>query len=395
MKDFFALVSLDDFDKLFKYGRLQLVQGHTVLVPVPFEQVREMPSLFNLLVNGICDFQLSFEYVILHYQKKPLDLNFILFIDEVKGLYPLNEEAKRRIAPRLDSRVYINDPIWPNQMQKLIDDRRFEASIRGIDNVWNIFGLKNKKDYNKCSKVVDNEIIKAMLDYAYSGTPLSGKPLDERSIWLYLMRYRRYSMFPTTTSAFILDAAYIVYMYENDGDEDDVSLIIDQSPLCQDMFKQEEVSLTNILDYVEQTHPVFVNHTDGIAKDYYVAAPIFCMLIDTVGDNVLDLDASVCGTTLRNVINELLEKYPFAVKLSLYMFGAVMGYEKTYDELYQKEKLALFKKDEVTPFHERSNRGKATPNRTSVEKSTYEEATLDFNDSKYDEENVVNSKLNN
>lgn len=377
MKDYLALISLSDFDKLFKNGRLQLGQSHVVFVPVPFNKVREMPSLFDQLSNGICDFELPFELIILHYQKESSDLNPIINIGEVKGLYPLNDEAKRRIAPRLDSRVFINEPLWPNQMQRLIEDKRFESSMRGIENVWNIFGLK-KKEYNECSKVIDNDIIKAVLENVNSGTPLSGKSLQERSLWLYLMRYRRYSMFPKNASGFILDSAYVEFLYENDGDTNEASHIVEQSPLCKDMYGQSEKSLAKLIHYVEEQHPDFPQYTDGIVKDFYVAAPVYCMLIETAGDSILDLDASVNGIPLQDIMKELLKQYPMATNLALYMLGAVLGYEKTYDALYQKEKLALFKKDEVSPF-----RGKRSTNEDTKKrkKNNLKETTLDFGNS--------------
>lgn len=377
MKDYLALISLSDFDKLFKYGRLQLGQSHVVFVPVPFNKVREMPSLFDQLANGICDFELSFELIILHYQKESFDLNPIINIGEVKGLYPLNDEAKRRITPRLDSRIFINDPIWPNQMQRLIEDKRFESSMRGIENVWNIFGLK-KKDYNECSKVIDNDIIKAVLENAYSGTPLSGSPLQERSLWLYLMRYRRYSMFPKNVSGFILDSAYVEFLYEHGGDTNEASQGIDQSSLCKDMFGRSENSLAKLIHYVEEYHPKFAEYTDSIVKDFHVAAPVFCMLIETAGDSLLDLNASVNGISLQDMVKELLMQYPMATNLALYMLGAVLGYEKTYDALYKKERLALFKKDEVSPF-----RGKRSTNGNTQKKrkNDLKETTLDLGNS--------------
>ena len=86
--------------------------------------------------------------------------------------------------------------------------------MRGIDNVRNIFGIA-KKEFKECSKIIDNDIIKNVLKYAYSGTSLLGRPLEERSLWVYLMRYRRYSMFPKNTSGFILDSAYVELLYEH------------------------------------------------------------------------------------------------------------------------------------------------------------------------------------
>lgn len=56
------------------------------------------------------------------------------------------------------------------------------------------------------------------------------------------------------------------------------------------------------------------------------------------------------------------------------MLGAVLGYEKTYDALYKKERLALFKKDEVSPF-----RGKRpTDGDTKKGKNNLKETTLDY-----------------
>ena len=373
MKEYLALISLIDFDKLFKNGRLQLGQSHVVFVPVPFNKVREMPSLFDQLANGICDFELPFELIILHYQKDSFDLNSIINIGEVKGLYPLNEEAKRRIVPRLDSRVYVNEPLWPKKVQEFIEGKRFESSMRGIDNVRNIFGIK-KKEFKECSKIIDNDIIKVVLDNAYSGTSLLGRPLEERSLWVYLMRYRRYSMFPKNASGFILDSAYVEFLYEHGGDTNEASQDIDQSSLCKDMYGQSENSLAKLIQYVEEHHPKFAEYTDSIVKDFHVAAPVYCMLIETAGDSFLDLDVSVNGIPLQDIVKELLMQFPKATNLALYMLGAVLGYEKTYDALYKKERLALFKKDEVSPF-----RGKRpTDGDTKKGKNNLKETTLDF-----------------
>lgn len=387
-KDYLALIRLDDFDKLFKYGRLQIGQDHVVLVPGLFKDVRNMSFLFEQLVNGVCDFQLPFEYVILHYQKEASDLNLVLRIVEVKGLYPLNDEAKRRVAPRLDSRVYINEPLWPSQMQSLIENRHLEESHRGIDNIWQIFKL-TKKDY--CAKVIDDNIIKVAIDNAYSGKTLSGRPLNEQTLWLYLMRYRRYSMFPKNAASFILDAAFVEFLYEEKGDEDAASMKIDQSPLCNDIRNQKGMSLTELMEYVDKQHPKFGEYTDSIAKDYHIVAPIYCMFIETVGDKVLDLTTSVNGAHLNDIVKELKKHYPQAVNVALYMLGAVLGYEKTYDALYQKENLALFKKDEADSF--RDQKAKKGRNNGASKKDKVKGNTLDFGSTQMDDKKVVESKI--
>ena len=140
------------------------------------------------------------------------------------------------------------------------------------------------------------------------------------------------------------------------------------------MYRQSENSLAKLIQYVEEHHPKFAEYTDRIVKDFHVAAPVYCMLIETAGDSFLDLDVSVNGIPLQDMVNELLKQFPKATNLALYMLGAVLGYEKTYDALYKKERLALFKKDEVSPF-----RGKRpTDGDTKKGKNNLKETTLDF-----------------
>lgn len=344
--DYIAFISDRDFDNLYRFGRIQIDDKRRVLASLDLEDIRGDRNLFRQLTDGVCDFQLPFEYLFVHY--KDDGLSSVIYIQNVYGFFPLTSQAKNKLSNRFDSIVF-NEPLWPKEAEALIRDRMVESCKRGIDNICILFNI-SKEEKDRCSKVIRDDIIKSMVDNVLSGKDLQGLPIGEKdSLWLYLMRYQRTSPFPQDDSGFMLDASYVFFLYRNRGDVGKADNDIERSGMCKALIGQK-TSFPELWKYVDEKHDGFKTSTDNEAVGYSKVAPIFCILMRAFGNGVYDPEKIVSQKCTTPVLYEELEEYREYFNLALYVFGAVMGYEKTYDALYHQQSLAIFRKDEVWPF---------------------------------------------
>lgn len=116
MKDYIALLSYDNFDSLLRYGRVQIDRGRAIMLRSSFRKIKSHPEFFDRLTTGVCDFQATFEYVIIHFQKGTAYP--ILSIQDVCGIYPLDDRARNSLMSKSDPRIVINQPLWPDKAKE-------------------------------------------------------------------------------------------------------------------------------------------------------------------------------------------------------------------------------------------------------------------------------------
>lgn len=354
--EYIALIKKDSFDCLFKYGRIHLGHGDSICIANHIDEYKNNTSLLKELMKERDDFEMSFEYVLINYVTDEEDSKSTVRIENVLGLYALDDQSVNSLSVRLDSRVVINPPLWPNAMNEIKMAKSVESCKRGIDNVWKIFSL-DESDKQRCSAIVTDAIINEVVRENYNNE----QPLGDHSIWVYLLRYQRHEMYPQTDMGYFLDTVHIFTNWHfKDSNQFNTE--------ATDVFKRlmdytGRKSYSDILSYIETT-PEISNFRDKAGIDgFYRIAPLYLKLLEPFAEKGLDLNGDIGGVPLNYQIGKL-KHFGFDFSLAAYLLGIILGYDRTSDALYDSLQLSIFRKEEESeepPFPQ-----EITPNDNGV-----------------------------
>lgn len=342
--EYIALIKKESFDCLFKYGRIHLSDGDSICIANHIGEYKNDTSLLKELFKERDDFEMAFEYVLINYVTDEEDPKSMTRIENVLGLYALDEQSINSLSVRLDPRIVINPPLWPNAMNEIRMAKSFESCKRGIDNMWKIFRL-DESEKKKCSAIVTDEIINEVVRENYNDV----QPLGELPIWVYLLRYQRHEMYPQNDMGYFLDT---VHVFTNWHFKDSNQFNTEAT----DVFKRlmdytGRRSYSDILSYIENTSEISSFREKADIDGFYRVAPLYLKLFEPF-ENGLDLNGNIGGIPLNLQISKL-KRFGFDFSLAAYLLGIILGYDRTSDALYDSLQLSIFKKEgerEVPPF---------------------------------------------
>ena len=341
---YITLVKREDFNSLFKYGRIYTNPQNSLYLANNIEEYKKDSTLLYELFKERDDFEIVFEYLMIHYVTKPEDSKSLIRIENVLGVYALDDQSVKSLSVRLDSKVVINPPLWPTAMNKIRLAKTEESCYRGINNVWKIFHL-DEADKQRCSQIVTDSFIKEFANETLNDQ----MPFGDKTIWVYLLRYQRHEMYPQNDLGFFLDTVHVFTSWHfKDSNQMKTEATDVYSKL---MLFEGQKSYPNILNYMDSA-PEIASFIDRAGIDgFYRVAPLYLKLLDPFRERGIDLNQSIGGIPFCRQIKEL-KKYGFDFSLAAYLLGIILGYEKTADALYDSLQLNIFKKEEreVPPF---------------------------------------------
>ena len=326
MNHYLSIIRKADFIDLYKFGQWKVCSG------VEFDgQVGAHAgdnALFGRLTEGMNPYEYSFEYVILHFVKPnharfPVDVA----IGEVLGVYALDGDAKREMDLSFDPRIKVRVSPWPGKFGELSLQVFKEQSMKGVRNLWRIFDLP-QDDIGKCEAVID----KGVIDEVFRGFCQGRRPAGGQSVWTYLLRYERHSLYPRGMKGIFCDMIHVVCNWlggaEQDGDvAEGTSLFVSLMDCSDDDFKSlMEISVKSPL----------AEKVSGAGCRFAVAAPLFLFMKDRFSDGLTGDNIS------QEFINYVRDVGGFECSVAVYMLGLVLGQDKTYDYYYECIKLPLF-----------------------------------------------------
>ena len=336
--EYIALINKESFDRLFKYGRIHLSDGDSICIANHIDEYKSNSTLLKELFKGRDDFEMSFEYVMINYVTDDEDSKSIVRIENVLGLYALDEQSINSLSVRFDPRVVINPPLWPNAMSEIKMEKSFEDCKRGIDNVWKIFRL-DESDKQRCSSIVTDAIINEVVRENYNNEQPSG----DLSLWVYLLRYQRHEMYPQSDLGFFLDT---VHVFTNWHFKDSNQFNTEATDVYKRLMDYAgKMSYSDILSYID-TAPEISNFREKAGKDgFYRIAPLYLKLLEPFAERGLDLNGKIGGVPLNLQISKL-KYFGFDFSLAAYLLGVILGYDRTSDALYDSLQLNIFRKEE-------------------------------------------------
>ena len=325
--DYLALIRRADFNDLFKYGKMTIC-GDFVANCSKSEKLTSLDSEPDFLqVFSISNnFDNTASYLIIQYQSltRPQDVE----IRNLKYIYALDDFAKKDFEISFDRRIKIEDPIF--DINIILKQKEVSQCFRGIDNVWSVFGLSDEEK-QRCKTTIPDSIVNEAVNVLYSDRSISG----DLPFWVYLLRYERHSPYPKTTLGYFMDVVHTVCNFmkketiTNDNliESRGIFKILSQIPITK-QFKEINEILSS-----DQGAQTFIN---TISFDWLKTSVIFLLLRDRYAEGL---------KSEPDFIDKCKNLGSNNFCLASYLLGIYLGYDKTYDCLYDTIKLPIFKKE--------------------------------------------------
>ena len=321
--NYLAIIRKADFVDLFKYGKLNVYSA--IDFDGNIKAHANDNDLFEKLTKDMNLFEYSFEYMVIHFTSDIVnEYPCTVSIENVKGLYTFDEEAKKEMSISFDSRIKLHVSPWSEKFKVLYRNRLMSQSKRGIDNLWVIFGL-SESDRKRCESIITDDIISEVFDELFSYK----RPTGEQSIWTYLLRYERHSFYPNTMKGYFCDYIHVACNWiEKKEHPEDVAINTKLYSQIINFQKDDFTSLSNIA-----LSSKLSSSTDESAKcKFAITAPLFLFMKNKFSN----------GFTIEPEIIEHAKKFEFECSVAIYLLGLTLGYDKTYDAYYDFVKLPIF-----------------------------------------------------
>ena len=321
--DYLAIIRKADFVDLFKYGKLNVYSA--INFDGNIKAHANDDDLFEKLTKSMNLFEYSFEYMVIHFvSNNGNEYPYPISIEDVRGLYTFDEEAKKEMNVSFDSRIRLHVSPWGEKFKALHNNQLISQSKRGIDNLWAIFDL-SETDRKMCESIITDDIVSEVFDELFSYK----RPTGEQSIWTYLLRYERHSFYPKNTKGYFCDYIHVacnrLKKIELQEDVAETTGLYSQIINCS---KDDFASLSNIA-----VSSNLSSLTDEEARcKFAIAAPLFLLMKDKFSD----------GFRIDSKFINYAKKFELECSVAVYLLGLTLGYDKTYDAYYDFVKLPIF-----------------------------------------------------
>ena len=321
--DYIAIIRKADFVDLFKYGKLNVYSA--INFDGNINAHANDNDLFENLTRNMNLFEYTFEYMVIHFISDNWnEHSCFVSIENVRGLYTFDEEAKKEMNVSFDSRIRLHVSPWSEKFKALHKKQLMSQSKRGIDNLWTIFGL-TETDRKACESIITGNIVFEVFDELFSNK----RPTGKQSIWTYLLRYERHSFYPKNTKGYFCDYIHVACNWlkkmELQEDVAETTGLYSQIINCS---KEDFASLSNI---AVSSNLSSLTDEDAGCK-FAIAAPLFLFMKDKFSD----------GFRIDSKFINYAKKFELECSVAVYLLGLTLGYDRTYDAYYDFIKLPIF-----------------------------------------------------
>ncbi|MGL5705858.1 MAG: hypothetical protein ACRDD6_11360 [Tannerellaceae bacterium] len=335
MIQYISIIRKSDFTDLFKYGYFYVHHALTFDGLLCDQKNKNNRWLFDMLTYRMNNFEYSFEYVLIHFEKEKFEGDsFFVHINELHGVYALNEEAKKEMSISFDPRIPIHVSPWAKWFDELQQNKFVAQCLRGVDTIWKIFELSDD-DKQKCEEIISRDVIEEVVRQLFAHE----RPKGDLPLWVYLLRYERHSFYPKKKKiGFFYDLIHVVcsWIKKEEAQADAAESTNVYKKLKGDKFED----LFKSLEKSEEGKVLAGMTKEETSCDFYRVAPLFLLFKSKFGEGLIsDQDSA-------NFI-EHGKTYKFEFSIVAYILGITLGYDKTYDAYYDKINLPLFNKKRI------------------------------------------------
>ena len=363
--DYLAIIRKADFVDLFKYGKLNVYSA--INFDGNIKAHANDDDLFEKLTRNMNFFEYSFEYMVIYFiSDNGSEHSCSVSIENVRGLYTFDEEAKKEMNVSFDSRIRLHVSPWSEKFKALHNNQLISQSKRGIDNLWAIFDL-SETDRKMCESIITDDIVSEVFDELFSYK----RPTGEQSIWTYLLRYERHSFYPKNTKGYFCDYIHVACNWLKKIElQEDVAETTGLYSQIMNCSKDDFASLSNI---AVSSNLSSLTDEDAGCK-FAIAASLFLLMKDKFSD----------GFRIDSKFINYAKKFELECSVAVYLLGLTLGYDKTYDAYYDFIKLPIFETKQPTVEIESLNKIEFVHDTQIVKQGAlfYEEENANNNDKK-------------
>lgn len=327
MNNYLVIISRSDFSNLYKFGHYFL---HNL---VPFSgSVKDHASdkfLFDAVTAYLDTYEYSTEYLLLHIRRVAFSGSTIeVFVKDIAGVYALSQDAKNSLSVSLDPRINIQVTEWEPFFNELNKKQAIRQAKAGEYNCFEIFQI-SESERLEIRKILPNNFIEEL----YTDVFNRQRPVGNKSVWNYLVRYERHSPYWNDKRGFFLDA---IHAYENHRTQSEIEYEIADEVHAGDIIAKCGNSYTEVLQRLIQAN--LSNYgVDGC--NYFVVAPLYLYLKSEFKDG--GITASKFNA-LRGILSDLHAKYGLDFSLAIALLGISLGHDLTYSFYYEFKNLGIF-----------------------------------------------------
>lgn len=393
MANYLALIRKADFVDLYKYGSIHINKDMTRQFSCKVEELPKRKPIFDDLSYFANAFDSTFTYLFIHYESNLGRVNDINIAD-VRGLYPLDKEAKTELSLSLDPRIKINEPLWPEAVFDLQKRQTIQDCKNGASNIWKIYNFSDSID--DMNNVINDNVIGEVVNELYENR----RPNGELPIWVYIMRYERHAFYPDNTIGAFMDTVNAIFNFsqkrEVDSAEIESTLIMQFFQHCNDhnanmsfneviqrLYAQDDSRITN-----------FINLARSIVSDFDLIKVATLFFIYSNRYKV-EFKYENGWNQSKTIGKEF--------SIACYMLGCILGHEHTYDCLYEHLPLTIFKVKETKPivkelvveepFKEQESTNEESSNQSDLIDSNDETKTIPNKQVGDNNEQTINAKV--
>lgn len=332
MANYLALIRKADFVDLYKYGSIHINKDMTRQFSCKVEDLPNSKPIFEDLSYFANAFDSTFTYLFIHYESNLGRVNDINIAD-VRGLYPLDKEAKTELSLSLDPRIKINEPLWPDAVLNLQKRQTIQDCKNGASNIWKIYNVSDSIE--EINNIINDSVIGEVVNELYENR----RPNGELPIWVYIMRYERHAFYPNNTIGAFMDTVNAIFNFSQKREVDSA-----------------EIESTQIMQFFQHCNDYNTNMSfnEVIQRLYAQEDSRITNFINLARSIVSDFDLIKVATLFFIYRNRYKEEFKYEngwnqktigkeFSIACYMLGCILGHEHTYDCLYEYLPLAIFK----------------------------------------------------
>jgi hypothetical protein len=342
MNHYITVIRKSDFTDLFKFGYQYVNNDRLIEFDGDVSSLPNNMAITEKLFSEVNPFEYTFTMLLIHIEAD-LRSNGLVYIEDVRNIYPLDLEAKREIENSFDERIRIENPLWPDFTASIQKQFLYEGAKKGASNIWNI--LKIKQPINSVSEILPDTDLKELSHEVFTASKAHGG----WSFWFYLLRYQRHGYFPKNSIGYFMDLINVFINFKNKqelpAENVETTNIFHELETLSASNKQLSVKdIIEILGETENGRNFFSAIQDAATNNNAVIIAVLFLVFKNTFIDGFKLDKSA-----KKILDYSAKEFPEGVNYALYLLGIFLGNDHTFECLYETLPLAIFKDKKLEP----------------------------------------------
>ena len=330
-KIYLLIIYLNELHLWLKIGSKKINKKQLLKASYKKGQISQTKAFNDKIRNLLPEYDDDFEIVIIEIPQERISnlfkkkSEFNIDFKYISKIFPISSRGKSLLHGKIDDRIILQEPIFPEIFNELAREKEKTLSIRGADALIEIFNFsKYKNQFLKYSGVVDEALLLRESN--------NEKINREKPIIFNLVLYDRSKPFPNNELGYFYDLGTLLRLYENDDEV--IRNTIREYAGSLDKFKNIS-SYSKFDSMINELHnSELIKKLEEIVKENVLVASILFLLLRGDIRESNDLEKSHLFDIVSNEF--LTVHYDKELALALWLIGYFFGFEMVADLYYKR-----------------------------------------------------------